>query len=178
MRKTIVSFTAVTFAIVVLVSTPLQKSSATETKKPAGSSVATQDQPGARCTRFSWPKGKKPADQTSTFAPGTRCARFWSTKRKGEFLPNAAPRLGLSSSTSYLGSGAPAEVSLDAIACDLDGDNLLYTYSATGGRINGEGSRAVWNLTGARPGTYTVSVEVDDGCGCVTFASGTVTVAN
>jgi hypothetical protein len=31
-------------------------------------------------------------------------------------------------------------------------------------------------LTGVAPGTYTVTVEVDDGCGCVAFTSTTVTV--
>ena len=32
-------------------------------------------------------------------------------------------------------------------------------------------------ITGATPGTYTASVEVDDGRGCVPFSSKTVTVA-
>src|SRR5205085_11676274 len=31
--------------------------------------------------------------------------------------------------------------------------------------------------TGVQPGTYTSTVEVDDGCGCVAFSSTTVTVA-
>jgi hypothetical protein len=34
-----------------------------------------------------------------------------------------------------------------------------------------------WDLSGLQPGTYTASVEVDDGCGCVSFSSTTVTIA-
>jgi hypothetical protein len=34
-----------------------------------------------------------------------------------------------------------------------------------------------WDLSGLAPGTYTASVEVDDGCGCISFSSTTVTIA-
>jgi len=71
-----------------------------------------------------------------------------------------------------------SSVGLTTTATDPDGDTLLYTYSATGGRITGEGSNVTWDLSGLQPGTYTASVEVDDGCGCVSFSSTTVTIAN
>jgi hypothetical protein len=63
-------------------------------------------------------------------------------------------------------------------AADPDGDTLLYSYTVTGGRITGEGANVSWDLSGAAPGTYTASVEVDDGCGCITSSSTTVTIAN
>lgn len=66
---------------------------------------------------------------------------------------------------------ASQQVQLQASATDPDGDTLLYTYSATGGRVAGLGAEVAWDLTGLRPGTYTANVEVDDGCGCVAFAS-------
>jgi hypothetical protein len=69
-----------------------------------------------------------------------------------------------------------ATVALSAQASDPDGDTLLYTWSTTGGRVTGDGPNATLDLTGAAPGTYTVTVEVDDGCGCVAFDSKTVTV--
>jgi hypothetical protein len=72
---------------------------------------------------------------------------------------------------------ATSSVGLTTTASDPDGDTLLYTYSATGGRITGEGSNVTWDLSGLAPGTYTASVEVDDGCGCVSFSSTTVTIA-
>ena len=68
-------------------------------------------------------------------------------------------------------------VGLTTTATDPDGDTLLYTYSVTGGRITGDGANATWDLSGLAPGTYTASVEVDDGCGCVSFSSTTVTIA-
>jgi hypothetical protein len=68
-------------------------------------------------------------------------------------------------------------VALTANANDPDGDTLLYTYNTTGGRITGEGPNVSWDLTGVQPGTYTATVEVDDGCGCVSFSSTTATVA-
>ena len=68
------------------------------------------------------------------------------------------------------------QVQLSASASDPDGDTLLYTYTVTGGRIDGDGPNVTWDLAGVSPGTYTANIEVDDGCGCVAFTSTTVTV--
>jgi hypothetical protein len=67
-------------------------------------------------------------------------------------------------------------VALSANATDPDGDTLLYTWSTTGGRISGDGPNATIDMSGVAPGTYTVTVEVDDGCGCIAFTSTTITV--
>ncbi|HEY6231676.1 MAG TPA: hypothetical protein VIW64_10450 [Pyrinomonadaceae bacterium] len=92
-------------------------------------------------------------------------------------MPNTAPKVGLAASTAYIAANADSQVKLKTIACDAENDTLLYTYSSTGGRITGDGAEAVLNLSGvARPGTYTVSVEVDDGCGCISFESASVTL--
>jgi len=106
-------------------------------------------------------------------------------------LPNQAPTVSLSSNPSTVRIAAscsadqmPEEgctptsssVQLAASATDPDGDTLLYTWSTTGGRITGDGPNVAWDLSGVAPGTYTATVEVDDGCGCVAFSSTTVTV--
>ena len=70
-----------------------------------------------------------------------------------------------------------SSVLLATHATDPDGDKLIYTYSGTSGRITGEGSHVTWDLTDLAPGTYTAVVEVDDGLGCVSFSSTTVTIA-
>ncbi|HEX8846212.1 MAG TPA: hypothetical protein VF791_16305 [Pyrinomonadaceae bacterium] len=120
--------------------------------------------------------------------------QFWIGRRNPrtpEYLPNQPPTVTLSASYSTItlpcppGTspqpnctvGTPTTVQLSANATDPDGDTLLYTYTTTGGRITGDGANVTWDLTGVQPGTYTSTVEVDDGCGCVAFSSTTVTVA-
>jgi hypothetical protein len=112
-------------------------------------------------------------------------------ERAPAILPNQPPVVTLTSSSSRVVLAAecgpnqrPAEgctptetsVRLSAQATDPDGDTLLYTYSTNGGRVVGDGPNATLDLAGAAPGTYTVTVEVDDGCGCISFAETTVTV--
>jgi len=69
-------------------------------------------------------------------------------------------------------------VGLTANATDPDGDTLLYTYTVSGGRVTGEGANVSWDLSGVGPGKYTATVEVDDGCGCISFSSTEVTIGS
>ncbi|HYX40922.1 MAG TPA: hypothetical protein VE821_04455, partial [Pyrinomonadaceae bacterium] len=106
-------------------------------------------------------------------------------------LPNHPPVVSLaaSSATVTMPANCPAgqipregctpssaSVQLTATATDPDGDTLLYTWSTTGGRVTGDGPNVAWDLSGAAPGTYTATVEVDDGCGCISYANTSVTV--
>jgi hypothetical protein len=112
-------------------------------------------------------------------------------ERLPTIFPNQPPTVSLSASSSRIvlpaectGTDIPdpnctptaGTVQLSSNATDPDGDTLLYTYSTTGGRITGDGPNAALDLGGVAPGTYTVTVEVDDGCGCIAFTSTTVTV--
>jgi hypothetical protein len=69
-------------------------------------------------------------------------------------------------------------VTLVADASDENGDQLLYTWSVTGGRLSGEGRQVTWDLTGVANGTYTATVEVNDGNQHAANGSTTVTVAD
>jgi hypothetical protein len=120
--------------------------------------------------------------------------QFWAGRRNERaptVVPNNPPTTAVSASPSRVVLAAdcgpdqrPSEgctatdstVQLAANATDPDGDTLLYTWSTTGGRITGDGANVSWDLSGVQPGTYTASVEVDDGCGCIAFSSTTVTV--
>ncbi len=120
--------------------------------------------------------------------------QFWAGRRNERaptIVPNNPPTTAVSASPSRVVLAAecppgerPSEgctstgstVQLAANATDPDGDTLLYTWSTTGGRITGDGANVTWDLSGVQPGTYTASVEVDDGCGCIAFSSTTVTV--
>jgi hypothetical protein len=42
---------------------------------------------------------------------------------------------------------------------------MIYSYTVTGGKIEGQGVNVTWNLSGVKPGTYTITAGVDDGCG-------------
>jgi hypothetical protein len=69
-------------------------------------------------------------------------------------------------------------VALRANASDPDGDTLLYSWQSTGGRIVGDGANTAFDSAGLAPGDYTVTVQVDDGCGCVAFDTKTIRVTN
>jgi len=139
-------------------------------------------------TAGSFPNGFTPSSDANGFI-----GQVWfghRNERAPSILPNLPPTVSLSTSSATVTTGCPEgtvsksgctassnQVQLSAAATDPDGDTLLYTYTVTGGRVTGDGPNSSWDLTGVTPGTYTASVEVDDGCGCVAFSSTTVTVA-
>ena len=68
-------------------------------------------------------------------------------------------------------------VSVATTAFDPEGDVLTYNYTVSGGRVVGQGANVSWDLSGANPGTYTITSGVDDGCGvCGKTQTKTVTV--
>jgi hypothetical protein len=77
--------------------------------------------------------------------------------------------------TVYAGSGDVAVVS--ATASDPDNDSLTYSWTASGGTVEGAGSGARWNSSGMAEGIYTVKVRVDDGRGGTTGCSADIRVA-
>jgi hypothetical protein len=110
-----------------------------------------------------------------------------TNKREEPILPNQPPTvtLGLGGITKgsddLLRSSASTvcagdKVALTATASDPDGDTLLFTWTSTGGKICCDGANQVFDTTGLAPGDYTVTVEVNDGCGCVAFDSKTIRV--
>jgi hypothetical protein len=69
-------------------------------------------------------------------------------------------------------------VNVRTTAVDPENDVLTYNYTVSGGRITGQGANVSWDLTGAAPGTYTITAGVDDSCGvCGQTQTRTVTVA-
>jgi hypothetical protein len=55
---------------------------------------------------------------------------------------------------------------------------LLYTWSVTGGKVTGEGRSVSWDLSGVANGTYTATVEVNDGNQHTANGSAVVTIAD
>ena len=62
-------------------------------------------------------------------------------------------------------SNSPRIISVSTTAFDSENDTLVYNYHVTGGRIVGEGKNVIWDLADVKPGKYTITAGVDDGCG-------------
>jgi hypothetical protein len=73
---------------------------------------------------------------------------------------------------------ADAEIEIAAKAeSENPTDVLTYNYTVSGGKITGTGTNVTWNLTGVKPGKYTITAGVDNGCGvCGTTKTETVEV--
>lgn len=67
-------------------------------------------------------------------------------------------------------------IGVRAVASDQDGDTLVYTWTATGGRVVGSGAAVTWDTTGLAPGTYTLTAQVSDTKNAVKDCSITLTV--
>lgn len=128
--------------------------------------INAQD-PGIRCTRL--PDNQRPKKCSKRNSPPALVS-FKASKSLVYLIPECPAQ-----SEGVCQDSNPA-VELIVDVKDPDGDTILYTYSTTGGRITGEGAKATWDLSGVPPGTYTATVEFDDGCGCMGFTSLTVTV--
>ena len=133
-----------------------------------------------------------PAGFRTSEDPHGFIGQFWIGHRNARGLPpppNQPPTVSITSSSATINLPCPEgrtsetcvpsaskEVQLTAAATDPDNDTLLYTWSVTGGRITGEGRAVNWDLSGANPGTYTATVEVNDGNQHTANASTTVSV--
>jgi hypothetical protein len=139
-------------------------------------------------TSQGFPIGFIPSEEPNGFI-----AQFWIGRRNAREVPIPPHPPVVSSVTpsiSTITRPCPPErgtsttcptsstVTLVANASDPDNDQLLYTWSVTGGRLSGEGREVTWDLTGAANGTYTATVEVNDGNQGTASGSATVTVAD
>ncbi len=105
----------------------------------------------------------RPADVTSV--------ELGETQVTGKCLPGQRPKPGSQCSDDQT-------VNVTTAATDPENDVLTYQYTVSGGRIVGQGANVSWDLTGAQPGTYTITAGVDDGCGvCGKTQTKTITVA-
>lgn len=77
--------------------------------------------------------------------------------------PNRSPVASCSAekSTAFVGD----IVAVRAQTSDADNDPLTYTWTTTGGAVEGSGPEVRWNSAGTTPGTYAVRVRVADGRG-------------
>lgn len=151
---------------------------------PSGTTTTT------RTTTFS---GVPPGFQTSTDPHGFIVQAFVGRrdKRQAEIvnIPANVTALALGRTTITLPCpaglvpragqtcGDDVTTTVATTAVDAENDVLTYNYTVSGGRIVGQGANVSWDLTGVRPGTYTITAGVDDGCGlCGQTQTQTITV--
>ena len=79
--------------------------------------------------------------------------------------PNHPPVAACSVSPASVFAGSGDSVAVHVNASDPDNDPLTYSYTVTGGAVDGTGPEARWNSSGVGVGSYTVNVKVDDGKG-------------
>jgi hypothetical protein len=125
--------------------------------------------------------------------PNGFIGQFWIGHRNARTpppVPNALPVVAASVSSASITQPCPEgtssdtctasasrSVTLNAGATDPDNDTLLYTWTVTGGTLSGEGASVAWDLSTLAPGTYTATVQVNDGNGHIVPGTATVTVA-
>src|SRR5580698_3237842 len=78
---------------------------------------------------------------------------------------NHPPVAACSASPTSVFAGSSATVAVHVNASDPDNDPLTYSYTATGGTVDGSGPDARWTVGDAAAGTYTVTAAVNDGKG-------------
>src|ERR1051325_1446592 len=79
-------------------------------------------------------------------------------------------------SSSNLSCSPDREVTLTANAGD-GATEFLYTWTVTGGTLQGKGREVTWDLSGLTVGDYTATVELNDGNQHTATGSTTVTIA-
>lgn len=62
-------------------------------------------------------------------------------------------------------SASVRHIAIFTTANDPDNDPLIYDYKVSEGKIIGQGSNVVWDLSNVQAGTFTITASVDDGCG-------------
>jgi hypothetical protein len=124
--------------------------------------------------------------------PNGFIAQFWVGRRNARIPPHINQPPVISAVTTSLSTITKAcvppatsstcpsatEVTLTANATDPENDQLLYTWSVTGGKLTGEGRTVTWDLSGVANGTYTATVEVNDGNQHTVNGTATVNVSD
>jgi outer membrane protein OmpA-like peptidoglycan-associated protein len=79
--------------------------------------------------------------------------------------PKEPPTAACSANPASVYAGSNDAVTVHVTAASPDGLPLTYSYTATGGAVEGSGPDARWNSSGASVGSYSVTAKVDDGKG-------------
>jgi outer membrane protein OmpA-like peptidoglycan-associated protein len=79
--------------------------------------------------------------------------------------PKGPPTASCSATPASVFAGSNDTATIHVTASSPDNLPLTYSYTASGGAVDGNGPDARWNSSGVNPGSYTVSAKIDDGKG-------------
>ena len=85
--------------------------------------------------------------------------------------PNRPPTASCSADKASVFAGSGASINVTVAGSDPDSHPLTYTYTATGGTVEGTGPEARWNSDALGVGNYSVTAHVDDAHGGVATCS-------
>jgi hypothetical protein len=117
-----------------------------------------------------------PSGRQNSFRAGTGLVIRWGFPPPPPPPPAGPPTASCSASPAsvYQGSNDPSAIHVTASSpASLP---LNYSYTATGGTVEGTGPDARWNSSGLAVGTYTVTAKVDDGKGGTTSCTADIQV--
>ena len=114
-------------------------------------------------TNFTGPL-QNPDGRQNNFRIGTGLVVRWDYPPAPP-KPNHPPVASCSANPSSVYQGTNEPVTIHVAATDADNDPLTYSYTATGGTVDGTGPDVRWSPVGLALGTYTVNAKVDDGRG-------------
>ena len=79
--------------------------------------------------------------------------------------PHQPPVAACSANPTSIFAGSGDSIPIHVTASSPQNDPLTYSYTASGGSVDGTGADARWNSSGVSVGSYTVTAKVDDGKG-------------
>jgi hypothetical protein len=114
-------------------------------------------------TKFSSPS-LNADDRQDNFRVGTGVVIRWDYPPEPP-KPIHPPTAACSANPASVYQDTSEPVAIHVDATDVDKVGLTYSYTATGGTVEGTGPDARWNSSGLAIGTYTVNAKVDNGHG-------------
>jgi OmpA family len=105
-----------------------------------------------------------PSGRQNNFRIGTGVVLRWGYPPEPP-KPIHPPTASCSANPTSVYQGTTEPVAIHVAATDVDNVGLTYSYTATGGSVDGTGPDVRWNPGGAAVGSYTVNAKVDNGHG-------------
>src|SRR6476646_4215755 len=96
---------------------------------------------------------------------GTGLVLRWGFPPPPPPAPKGPPVASCSANPTSVYQGSTDPVAIHVSASSPENLPLTYSYTASGGSVEGTGPDARWNPSGVAVGSYTVSIKVDDGKG-------------